>query len=265
MSEEKSHRGGHDTRERGALEENRPVALVTGGGVRLGRAIALGLARAGHDLVIGYRSSDEAARSTRGDIESLGRTCQTVQADLSEPNGADALVDGAREAFGRLDVVVNSAASFRAARLTDVDAREWDAVMDLNLRAPHLVVRAAAEMLSASKGCVVNITDLSAFQAWTEYPHHAVSKAALAHLTRIQARALAPHVRVNAVAPGAVLPPDDWPIERWERLARRAVLERTGSPEDVVRAVLYLVGADFVTGHVLPVDGGRLLGPTGPD
>ena len=163
-----------------------------------------------------------------------------------------------------MDLVVNSAASFRSMPLLDVDASEWDAVMALNVRAPHLVVRAAADMLRASQGSVVNITDLSAFQAWTEYPHHAVSKAALAHLTRVQARALAPDVRVNAIAPGAVLPPDDWPPERWEALAERAALARVGTPEDVVAAVLYLAEANFVTGHVLPVDGGRLLGPKGP-
>lgn len=240
------------------------VALVTGGAIRVGRAIALGLADAGHDVVIGYRSSSHEADETRAEIESKGRACHTVQADLGTPEGPDALVRGARERFGRLDIVVNSAASFRSVDLTDVDAEEFDAVMALNVRAPHLIVRAAADLLRAARGAVVNITDLSAFQAWTRYPHHAVSKAALAHLTRVQARALAPEVRVNAIAPGAVLAPPDWSDERWASMADRAVLRRTGSAEDVVQAVLYLVSADFVTGHVIPVDGGRLLGATGP-
>lgn len=264
MSKRKSHRtdaaNGHGEQGRG-----RRVALVTGGAVRLGRAIALGLAEAGHDVAIGYHSSGDDAERARLDIEGLGRSCLAVRADLAEPDGPEALVDAVRERYGRLDVVVNSAASFRSGALADVDAREWDAVMDLNVRAPHLVVRAAAAMLDAAEGCVVNIADLSAFQAWAQYPHHSVSKAALAHLTRVQARALAPRVRVNAVAPGAVLAPDEWPESRWQTLARRAVLRRTGSPDDVVRAVLYLVEADFVTGHVLPVDGGRLLGQSGPD
>lgn len=244
--------------------EGQRVALVTGGSVRLGRAIALGLAAEGYDLVIGYRTSPDAADGVRAEAERLGRRCLTVQGDLTDPARCEALVAAASDSGGRLDVVVNSAASFRSIPLTDVDADEWDSVMDLNVRAPHLVVRAAAPLLRESRGCVVNITDLSAFQAWTEYPHHAVSKAALAHLTRIQARALAPEVRVNAIAPGAVLPPDDWPEERWEALAARATLQKTGSPDDVVQAVLYLVRADFVTGLVLPVDGGRLLGPSGP-
>ncbi|NNL29444.1 MAG: SDR family oxidoreductase, partial [Gemmatimonadetes bacterium] len=204
------------------------------------------------------------AEDTRGEIEELGRACHTVQADLTDPAGPDHLVDEVRSRFGRLDVVVNSAASFRSMPLEDVDAAEFDAAMALNVRAPHLVVRAALDLLRPSKGCVVNITDLSALQAWTGYPHHAVSKAALAHLTRVQARSYAPHVRVNAIAPGAVLAPDDWSEERWDAVAEQAALRRTGSPADVVEAVLYLVSADFVTGHVLPVDGGRLLGATGP-
>jgi NAD(P)-dependent dehydrogenase (short-subunit alcohol dehydrogenase family) len=244
--------------------EKQRTALVTGGAVRIGRAIALGLAEGGYDLVVSYRSSERSAKETAEQIEALGRRCVLVKADLAEAAAADELAETTRERFGRLDVLVNSAASFRSMPLLDVDADEWDAVMNVNVRAPHLVVRACADMLRASRGSVVNITDLSAYQAWTQYPHHAVSKAALAHLTRVQARALAPEVRVNAIAPGAVLPPDDWPKERWDALADRAVLKRVGGPEDVVQAVRYLTEARFVTGHVLPVDGGRLLGPTGP-
>ncbi len=240
------------------------VALVTGGAVRLGGALATGLADAGWDVAIGYRSSADAARDTVADIERRGRAGAAFEADLAAPEAAPSLAAAVAERFGRLDLLVNSAASFRSVPLLDVDAEEWDRVMALNVRAAHLLVRSCAELLRASRGSVVNITDLSAFQAWTVYPHHAVSKAALAHLTRVQARALAPEVRVNAVAPGAVLPPDDWPEARWDALASRAVLGRTGSPEDVVQAVLYLADADFVTGHVLPVDGGRLLGPKGP-
>lgn len=257
MTDEKRHRNEHRA-------DTTPVALVTGGAVRVGRAIALGLAEAGHDVVIGYGASASAAEDARGDIEQLGRSCHTVQADLTHPDGPDQLVDETRSRFSRLDVVVNSAASFRSMPLEDVDAAEFDAAMALNVRAPHLVVRAAIDLLRASQGCVVNITDLSAFQAWTGYPHHAVSKAALAHLTRVQARSYAPEVRVNAIAPGAVLAPDDWSDEQWDAIAEKAALRRPGSPANVVQAVLYLVSADFVTGHVLPVDGGRLLGATGP-
>lgn len=240
------------------------VALVTGGAVRIGRAISLGLARAGYDLVIAYRSSSSQAQSLSEEVSALGRTLVHVEADLVEAHAADRLIDAVRTSFGHLDVLVNSAASFQAVPLLDVDGEEWDRVMNLNVRAPHLIVRAASDLLRASRGCVVNITDLSAWQAWSEYPHHAVSKAALAHLTRVQARALAPDVRVNGIAPGAVLPPEDWPPERWDELARVAALQRTGSPDDVVQALMFLIEAEFVTGHILPVDGGRLLGPPGP-
>jgi pteridine reductase len=240
------------------------VALVTGGAVRVGRAISLGLADAGYELVVNYRSSEGPARELRDRVVAGGRQCTLVRADLSDPAAADTVVEAARTDFGRLDVVVNSAANFDATPLLEVDADAFDAVMALNARAPHLVVRAAADLLKAAQGCVVNLVDLSAFQPWTDFPAHAVSKAALAHLTRVQARALAPEVRVNAVAPGAVLPPDDWSDERRQALADMAPLKTLGSPQDVVDAVLYFVRARFVTGQILAVDGGRLLGPAGP-
>ena len=156
------------------------VALVTGGAVRVGGAISLALAEAGYDLVVAYGSSAGPAEDVSATVADLGRKCTLVQADLSEPEGAEIVVGAARDSYGRLDLLVNSAASFHARSLLDVDADEWDTVMDLNVRAPHLVVRAAADLLRASGGAVINITDLSAFQPWTEYPHHAVSKAALA-------------------------------------------------------------------------------------
>lgn len=240
------------------MENSRQVALVTGGATRLGRAMALALAEAGYDLVIGYRSSEYEAREVERLVEKMGRSCSTVQADLGVPDGARAVVDAAAD-IGRLDVLVNSAASFRKMPLEEVDADEWDSVMNVNIRAAHLALRAGADMLRASRGCVVNITDLSAFQAWAEYPHHSVSKAALAHLTRIQAKSYAPEIRVNGIAPGAVLAPDDWSEDEWKAVAERATLKRTGSPDDVVAALLYLIDATFVTGHILPVDGGRLI------
>lgn len=237
------------------------VALVTGGAVRLGRAIALGLAEAGYDLVVHYRSSEGAARDVARRVEAAGRVAVLAAGNLAEPATATAVVEAARARFGRLDLVVNSAASFEAGELLDVDADDWDAIMDVNVRAPHLVVRAAAPLLRESGGAVINLVDLSAFQPWTGYPAHAVSKAALAHLTRIQARALAPRVRVNAVAPGAVLPPEDESPEGLEKLRRMTPLGRLGDSDDVLRAVLYLADATFVTGQILAVDGGRLITP----
>ena len=243
---------------------SQPVALVTGGAARVGRAISLGLAEAGYDVLLTYRSSESQASDVRARIVDLGRRAETLGIDLASPGGPERVVEAVRSAFGRLDLVVNSAASFEARPLASVGASEWDAVMALNVRAPHLIVRAATDLLKEAHGSVVNIVDLSAFQPWVDYPDHSVSKAALAQLTLVQARALAPKVRVNAVAPGAVLPPEDWSKERFLDLAEAAPLKRVGSPQDVVDAVLYLAHARFVTGQILAVDGGRLLGPTGP-
>jgi pteridine reductase len=242
--------------------EPQRVALVTGGAVRLGRAIALGLAEYGYDVAITHHASADGAREVERSAAERGRRCTSIRADLREAGSPEGVIDAVRTHFGRLDLLVNSAASFAARPLLDVDAAAWDEVMALNVRAPHLLVRAAAPMLREARGSVVNLTDLSAFHAWTERPHHAVSKAALAHLTRVQARSLAPEVRVNAVAPGAVLPPEDLSEERRRALAAATPLQRLGSPQDVVDAVLFLAGASFVTGQILVVDGGRLVGPT---
>lgn len=235
------------------------MALVTGGGVRLGRAIALGLAGAGHDLLVHYNRSEEPAAEVVSAVRALGRRAEAVSADLSTPEGAERVARAVEEHFGRLDLLVNSAASFDEAKLLEVDAERWDSVMDLNLRGPFLVARALAPLLTEARGSVVNMVDLSAFQPWVRYPHHGVSKAGLMHLTRVLARVLAPAVRVNAIAPGAVLPPDDASEAELEREIERTPLARIGSPDDIVRTVLFLTASPFVTGQVVVVDGGRSL------
>jgi NAD(P)-dependent dehydrogenase (short-subunit alcohol dehydrogenase family) len=237
----------------------RKVALVTGGAVRLGRAVTIGLAEAGYDVMVHYHSSEGAAAETARVVEGLGRRACTVRADLSGGEGVDRVVDAVTTAYGRLDLLVNGASSFEEAALLDVDEDAWDGVMALNLKGPFLVVRGAAELLRSAGGSVVNLVDLSAFQPWTRYPHHAVSKAGLMHLTRILARVMAPHVRVNAIAPGAVLPPDDFDDEDRARERARTPVGRLGSPEDVVRTVLFLAASPFITGEVVVVDGGRSL------
>lgn len=237
----------------------RPLAVVTGGGVRLGRAIALGLAGAGYDLVVHYHRSAAPAREVVAAAEALGARACAVSADLSTPSGTETLTEGVRTRTDRLALLVNSAASFDEASLLEVDADRWDSVMDLNLRGPFLVARSLAPLLTAAGGSVVNMVDLSAFQPWVRYPHHGVAKAGLMHLTRVLARVLAPAVRVNAIAPGAVLPPDDYPEEEREREIARTPLRRIGSPDDVVRTVLFLAGSPFITGQVVVVDGGRSL------
>ncbi|MDE2784075.1 MAG: SDR family oxidoreductase [Gemmatimonadota bacterium] len=237
-----------------------PVALVTGGGLRVGRAIALALARSGYDLLVSYNSSPAGAAEVAAAARQMRRRAQTVRADLSREHDVAELARTAAERFGRVDLLVNSAASFAAADLLAVTAREWDAVMAVNLRAPFLLVRETAALLRASRGSVVNIVDLSALRPWTSHPHHSVSKAGLLHLTRVMARRLAPEVRVNAVAPGYVLPPEHHGEAEIERTRRRIPMGRVGAPEDVAAAVRFLARADYVTGQVVVVDGGLGLG-----
>ncbi|MGD2068275.1 MAG: SDR family oxidoreductase [Gemmatimonadota bacterium] len=237
----------------------RQVALVTGGAVRVGRALSIGLAEAGYDMVVHHHSSGAAALEVGRRVEELGRRAVTVQGDLSDPAAADELATVSRERYGRLDLLVNNASVFRPRPLPQVDAGEWDLVMDVNLRAPFLVTRATADLLRDSGGCVVNIADLSAFRPFPSYPAHSVAKAGLVQLTRALAQQLAPRVRVNAVAPGTVLPPEDAEEDEIERERSRTALGTLGSPEDVVRTVLFLAGSPFVTGEVVVVDGGRDL------
>lgn len=232
------------------------IALVTGGAHRVGRALALALARAGCDVAVHYNTSGDEADRTVRDIEALGRRAFPIQADLADPDTATPLIEETVLALGALDLLVNSASIFERAPVSEIDAAAWDRVQAINVRAPFLLSRAAAPHLARRHGSIVNITDLSAMQAWPSYAHHAVSKAGLTHLTRVLARALAPEVRVNAIAPGTVLPPDDADVEEG---AYRRLLDVEGSPEDVERALLYLATSPFVTGQVLVVDGGRML------
>ena len=236
------------------------VALVTGGGVRVGRAVALGLAEDGYDLLVSYRTSAAGAEEVAEAVRGLGRRVRIVRADLSEEAGAVRLARAAGESFGRLDLLVNSASTFVAGDLLEVTAEEWDAVMAVNLRAPFLMVRETADLLRAARGSIVNIVDLSALQPWTSHPVHSVAKAGLLHLTRVMARRLAPEVRVNAIAPGGVLLPAHYSEADAGRVRDRVPLGRIGTPGDVVEAVRFLARADYVTGEVIVVDGGMRLG-----
>jgi pteridine reductase len=219
----------------------------------------LALARAGADIALHYHGSEEASERTAAEVESLGRRVVRLRADLADAGEAAALGGRAVEALGRLDVLVNNAALFESESFLDVSVEAWDRVMAVNTRAPFLLLQATAPHLAASKGVAVNIADVSGLRPWPAFPHHSVSKAALVHLTKVAARALAPDVRVNCIVPGTVLPPEDYTREQVRESERRTVLGRTGSADDVADALLYLVGAGFTTGSVLVVDGGRML------
>lgn len=238
---------------------SRRRALVTGGAVRVGRAICAALAEAGYDLVIHYHSSAEAAEELASALRQAGARVSLSRADLTIPAEIVRPFDVADREFGGLDLLVNNAAVFPRVSVLDASAEDWDRVFALNARAAFLCATEAARRMDG--GSIVNILDTGITQAWPAYVPYVASKAALASVTRGLAAALAPAVRVNGVAPGPVLLPesDDDPEDR-RRAAGRTLLGRVGTPEDVAGAVLFLAGADYVTGEVVRVDGGQHLG-----
>ena len=236
-------------------------ALVTGAGQRIGRAIAYGLIRRGVNVAIHYRRSLAGAKATMMEGEVAGVKVAMLQADLSDPAAAEALPARAAEALGApLDIAVLSAAVMERRPLAEVTPADWDRVMDLNLRGTFFAAKGAAAAMGEKGGAIVAMADLAAFQRWRSYPVHSISKAGVVALAELLARTLAPRVRVNAVAPGAVLLPDDWDAAARQRLVASTPLGRLGTPDDAVRAVLFLLENDYVTGTTLVVDGGRLLG-----
>ena len=235
------------------------VALVTGGAVRLGRAISLALAGEGMRLVVHYNSSASAADALVEEILRGGGDAVAIGGDLSRVETVRGLAEEAEAAFGGVDVLVNSASVFPPERLEETDEVLWDHTLAVNLRAPFFLIRHLAPTLRARRGVVINMCDLAGLQVWGGYAAHSIAKAGLGHLTRIAARALAPEVRVCGIAPGAVLPPESMPQDELDAIARSTPLQRLGSPDDVVAALLYLLRADFVTGEITVVDGGRML------
>lgn len=236
------------------------VALVTGAGKRLGRAVALRLATEGADVAVHYHSSAKDAQTAVREIEGLGRRAAAVQADLGTVDEIRRLVDEAGKHFGRLDVLINSAANFLPGSVISTTEEVWDASLDTNVKAGFFCAQAAAPLLRRSKGVIVNFADAGGLLGWPGYISHSVSKAGMVMLTKVLAKALAPEVRVNAIAPGTISMPGDPP--EWEAdFVKLAPLQRTGKPSDIADAVSYLVHAEFMTGHILVLDGGRGLGP----
>jgi pteridine reductase len=241
------------------------VALVTGGARRVGRGIALALGAAGVDVVVHHRRSHADADAVVAELRALGRRAWALQGDLGDPGTPARLCAEALAAAGRLDILVNSAGPFTRVPFLDGDEAAWEAAwqesLALTVMAPARLARQAAAALSAgsSPGVIVNILDIAAYQAWPSYLHHATAKAALAHMTRGLAAALAPGVRVVGVAPGIVDWPDELSDEARRKLVARVPLGRAGTPADVGQAVVSLCQADYVTGSVLVVDGGRLV------
>jgi pteridine reductase len=237
------------------------MALVTGSAKRLGRAVALRLAEEGADLVIHHGNSHAEAQQTVAEIEKMGRRAVAISADLQKVSEIRRLFEDVLKVFGRLDILVNSAANFLPASIVSTTEEIWDASLDTNLKAGFFCAQAAAPLLRRTKGTIVNFADAGGLLGWPGYIPHSISKAGVVMLTKVLAKALAPEVRVNAIAPGTITMPGDPP--EWEAdFVRLAPLRRTGTPNDIADAVLYLIHAEFMTGHTLVLDGGRSLGPT---
>lgn len=235
-----------------------PLAIVTGAAHRLGKSLALALARRGYAILLHYHRADALAAQSAAEIEAAGGAAYPVRADLTDPAQVDFLYSVVDNLPNPLGVLVNSAAMMARGNVRDLSLADWDAALDLNLRAPFLLSQRAARRMGAG-GLIVNITDVGARKAWSGYPAYTVSKAALESLTRVLARSLAPDIRVNAIAPGLVLPADDMPPETWNNLVEKMPLRRSARPNEITAALNFLLDSPFVTGETITVDGGYSL------
>ncbi len=233
------------------------IALVTGSAHRVGKHIALALAEEGCHIVVHFHHSDSYAIETVQEVGRFGVRGAAVQADLSHHQGVVHLFDEVDRSFDGLDILVNSAANFKAGDILKLTEEDWDQTIDLNLKGAFFCLQQAAQRMNASGGgAIVNISDIIGRKPWPRYPIHSISKAGIEMLTKVAALALAPEIRVNAVAPGYVLRPEGMAPERWESLVQDSPLEKSGSPYDVAQAVIFLLKNEYVTGEILVVDGG---------
>jgi len=238
------------------------VVLVTGGARRLGAAICRELHHCGCCIVLHYRKSEQAAQQLATELNGLRQnSCVTLAADLSDGNALSNLVTQAIDCWGGLDCLVNSASAFFPTPVADITEQQWHELMTINAKAPLFLAQASVPELKRRQGCIINIVDIHAERPMRKHPVYSASKSALAAITRSLARELAPEIRVNGVAPGAILwPENDENQARKESILQRIPLQRTGEPDDIARAVRFLMlEAPYITGQILAVDGGRNL------
>ncbi|MBK8822743.1 MAG: SDR family oxidoreductase [Anaerolineales bacterium] len=234
------------------------LALVTGGAQRLGRAFAFALAHKGYSIALHYRGSATEAVQTAKEIRALGVECLEIRADLTIPKKVDFLFSLVDEFDSPLKVVVNSAAVMPVGNPRELELKDWDSALDLNLRAPFLLAQQAAKRMTTG-GLIVNVTDIGAQKAWSRYPSYTVSKAGLESLTKLLARALAPNIRVNAIAPGLVLPSDVVTQVQWDKLVASLPLKRPAKLEEITSTLEFLIKNEYITGQTIVVDGGYSL------
>jgi pteridine reductase len=237
------------------------VALVTGAARRVGKAIALALARRGAHVAISYHRSEGEARQTVQEIEACGVRSLAVRGDISRGAEVDTLVTEVMADFGRIDILVNNASNYYKTPFDSLTEEQWDDLVDTNLKGTFLVAkRVGDEMLRAGSGKIINLADWAGFRPYKDYIPYCVAKAGVIALTTALAKTLAPNVQVNAIAPGPVLLPEDFDDTVREAVIRATPLHRVGTPEDIAQTVVFLVeGSDFITGATIVVDGGRLI------
>jgi NAD(P)-dependent dehydrogenase (short-subunit alcohol dehydrogenase family) len=242
------------------MELNSAVILITGAAVRVGRAVALHLAAQGAHISFSYYLDSEPWQQTKAEIEAYGVGALVRQTEMRAAGEIRDLVSATVERFGRVDVLINNASVWLKTPFLEIDEDEWDLALDVNLKGPFLAAQAVAPvMLESGQGIILNMTDLSAFQVWTGYAHHAASKAGLVALTKSLAVELAPTIRVNAIAPGTVMLPENYSAEKKQWAEENSLLKRVGRPQDVARMVAFLIENEFTTGSVYFVDGGRTI------
>lgn len=242
------------------MEIKDSVILITGAAQRVGRAVANDLAARGAHIAFTYFAADEPWQATMTELQGHGVRAWAMQTDVTQAAQVRALIAKTIQEFGRIDVLINNASIWLKDPFLKISEQAWDAALAVNTKGPFLVSQTVApHMLAQGNGLIINMTDLSAFQTWEGYAHHAASKAALVALTKVMALELAPAVRVNAIAPGTVLLPEDADENKRAWAIGKSALKRIGSPEDVARTVRYLIEEDFATGGVYFVDGGRAL------
>ena len=240
------------------------VALITGGAKRIGACIAQTLHHAGMNVVIHYHSSADAARALQKQLnEQRENSCLLIQGDLTGHNKLKSIIKESVQQMGRLDALVNNASAFFPTALNSASEKHWNRLLDTNLKAPFFLSQAAAPHLARQKGCIINLIDIYAERPLENHPIYCASKAGLASLTRSFAQSLAPDIRVNGLAPGAILWPEDQHDEvAQQRLLSRTPLKRLGSPQDIANAALFLIrDAPYITGQILNIDGGRTIAP----
>jgi pteridine reductase len=238
------------------------VALITGGARRIGAAICRELHRNGCRILIHYHASKQAAGQLADELNALRtHSCATLGANLRKQEDLDNLVKDAYQLWGRLDILINNASTFYPTPVGDITEEQWDDLTETNVKAPLFLSQAAAPYLRRSRGCIINILDIHAERPMRKHVLYSASKSALAAITRSLARELAPDIRVNGVAPGAILwPENDMSEDSKQSILRRIPLQRTGRPEDIATAVRFLaLDTPYITGQIINVDGGRSL------